>query len=167
MGAFATRLFVWVALLGYSVAFVLQTRGHRLRWARIVWVAGAVAFVLHVVCAFQFFHGWSHAAALADTARQTKELTGFDSGSGLYLNYLFAVTWLVDAAWWLRVGKDRYCRRNPWVTWSLHAFFLFMFINGAIVFGKGPVRWYGGVLVAMMLLTSAHQRVKGRNERTP
>lgn len=129
------------------------------------WLLGAAAFAVHAMCAFHFFYGWSHSFAIAETARQTKELTGFDSGSGLYLNYLFGILWLADAVWWLRVG-DRYLSRPRWLTLSLHGFFWFMIVNGAIVFGSGAVRYYGVSLMGLMLVAirrssrrlSAHRR---------
>lgn len=147
MGDFLTRAWVWVAMLGYTVSTILVLRRTQIGFARMAWVLGAVAFVIHVACAFHFFHGWSHNAALIETARQTKELTGFKSGSGLYLNYLFTFVWVLDAVWWCVVGGTRYARRSSWIAVALHAFFLFMIVNGAIVFGRGPVRAFGAVLV--------------------
>ena len=155
MGDILTRAFVWIAILGYAVAFVLQVYRIRARLARVAWTLGAAAFVVQVLCAFHYFHGWSHAAAFAETARQTKGLTGFDTGSGLYLNYVFLVVWVVDAAWWWRTGDDGYAGRAGWISAMLHAFFVFMIVNGAIVFGKGPVRWYGAALIAMMVAAYA------------
>ncbi|MFK7821044.1 MAG: hypothetical protein AB8G99_20175 [Planctomycetaceae bacterium] len=152
MGEFLTRAFVWIALLGYSVSSVRQLNQMSPTATRRWWVMGAVAFVLHVAFAFHVFHDWSHVAALKETAKQTKELTGVSSGSGLYLNYVFTLIWVVDAIWWHVVGHERYARRVKWVPIAIHVFFIFMIVNGAIVFGKGPVRWYGGVLVAMMLV---------------
>ena len=150
LGDLLTRATIWLSLGGYTVSFCLQTRRHPGRIALAAWLFGATAFVLHTLFAFHFFYQWSHSVALAETARQTKELTGFDSGSGLYLNYAFGLIWLADAIWWLQVG-DEYSRRPRWLTFSLHAFFWFMIVNGAIVFGTGPVRVFGIALVAAML----------------
>ena len=47
--------------------------GGRGRWA---WTIGALAVVVHFALAFQDRHGWSHAAAYADTARQAGTLRG-------------------------------------------------------------------------------------------
>ena len=141
---------IWLALSGYAVSFCLQMRRNPGRIALVAWLFGAAAFGLHTLFAFHFFYQWSHSVALAETARQTKELTGFDSGSGLYLNYAFGLLWLADTIWWLRAG-DEYSRRSRWLTFSLHAFFWFMIVNGAIVFGTGPVRVFGIALVAAML----------------
>lgn len=150
-GDFLTRVFVWVALGGYSASVILQLLPNRIRMARWIWIASAAAFAIHVMCAFHFFHGWSHTAAFIETARQTKEMTGVASGGGLYLNYAFTVWWVVDAVWWLCAGDKAYVERNRRITSALHGFFVFMFVNGAIVFGRGPVRWYGAAMVAMML----------------
>ena len=55
---------------------------------------------MHVAAAFHYYYEWSHAVGLAETARQTEELTGMASGSGLYLNYLFTLVWLADGIYW-------------------------------------------------------------------
>ncbi len=123
------------------------------------WLLGVAAFAMHTLFAFHFFYQWSHSVALAETARQTSELTGFDSGSGLYLNYAFGLIWLADAIWWLRV-RDEYPRRPRWISRCLHAFFWFMIVNGAIVFGSGPVRVFGIGLVAAMLIARGTKRGK-------
>lgn len=151
VGEFLTRAFVWIALLGYTVTFARQCWRKPPQITRRWWTLGAMAFVLHVAFAFHVFHNWSHSAALLETARQTKELTGFESGSGLYLNYAFTLIWVINVVWWHKVGHEAYVRRATWIPAVVHLFFMFMIVNGAIVFGKGPVRWYGGVLVAMML----------------
>ena len=151
-GELLTRVFVWIALAGYAISALLQLVPSQRRMSRWLWVSGAIAFLLHVCCAFHFFHNWSHADAFEETARQTKALTGFESGSGLYLNYAFTLLWFFDAGWWLAVGDSNYFRRPHWIPIALHSFFLFMFVNGAVVFGKGPVRWYGITVLAMMLI---------------
>lgn len=151
-GEFLTLACVWVSLTAYTVSVVLQLARVQSAAARIAWVAGCAAFAGHVVSAFHFYHDWSHTAAWQETERQTTEVTGFRTGIGLYLNYLFTVVWLADAGWWLAAGDLRYAarRRRVWV--SLHVFFLFMIVNGAIVFAAGAGRWYGVALVAMILV---------------
>lgn len=119
-------------------------------------------FLAHTAMAFHFFYAWSHRVALAETARQTKELTGFDSGSGLYLNYAFGLLWLSDAVWWLRPG-DGYLQRPRWIWVGMHGFFWFMIINGAIVFGRGPVRAYGLLLMVAMLIALWTSRRAGES----
>src|SRR5262249_53268697 len=76
-----TRGTVWLALAFY-VAREWSGRGGMERGvsplARWLNSFGCLAFIAHVVCAFQFYHHWSHAAAYADTARRTGELTGWN-----------------------------------------------------------------------------------------
>ena len=56
---------------------------------------------MHVICAFQFYHEWSHLVAHEHTARQTAVALGIDWGGGLYMNYLFIGVWMGDVmAWW-------------------------------------------------------------------
>jgi hypothetical protein len=100
---------------------------------------GCAALLLHIAAAFQFRHAWSHSAAYADTARQTTALTGWNWGGGIYINYLFAVVWMSDVARsWIR--PPSVSRSQPWI---LRGFFLFMFLNAAVVFVHGSVRWLG------------------------
>lgn len=103
------------------------------RWA---WSVGCVIFLLHVAAVFEFQHHWSHAAAWEHTRERTLQTTGWNSGFGLWLNYLFAAWWVGDAAaWWL----DRDWPRRRWTQWPLQAFFAFMVFNATVVFG--PPGW--------------------------
>src|SRR5207302_6465297 len=86
--------------------------------ARVLNNLGCAAFVVHVACAFQFYHHWSHAAAYADTARQTKDYFGLDWGGGLYLNYVFLVVWVGQAIRSWIVGPDS-PRKTDFVFWGL------------------------------------------------
>ncbi|MEM6795502.1 MAG: hypothetical protein AAF725_16105 [Acidobacteriota bacterium] len=140
---------VWAALVCYPAGPLGRAvEGPRAqRWTLRVWTAGCLLFWVHVVSAFDVFYGWSHAYALAETARQTRELTGFDSSSGLYLNYLFALAWTIDAWRARRVGERRLGPGDSLGGFlALHGFFLFMIVNGAVVFVPGPRRWLGLVI---------------------
>ena len=145
-GELLTRLTVWLALCGYALgaAMLLLAQPARARWA---WTFGCAFFLAHVAFAFHFFHGWSHAAAVRETARQTAELTGVRWGGGIFLNYLFAAAWLGDVLWWW-LAPENFARRSPRITAVWQGFFFFMVFNGTIVFGKGPVRWLGAVICA-------------------
>ena len=141
-GEMLTRWTVRATLALYAATLALRLAAPaRRREARALWTVGCLAFVAHVAAAFGFYHAWSHAHAYAETARQTRELFGINWGGGLYFNYAFTLAWAADAAYWWRAGIDRYERRPRWVDVSLHAFFAFMAINGAIVFARGPTRW--------------------------
>lgn len=140
-----TRLTVWLALSLYVAAELVKARWPQA--ARWLMTLGCAAFLGHVACAFHFHHGWSHAAAYRDTARQTAELVGWNSGAGLYVNYLFALVWIGEAGWvWTRRARPK------WITWTIRGFFWFMIFNGAVVFVHGPMRGLGIVLCAALAL---------------
>src|SRR5262245_38288781 len=140
LGELLTKLTIWLALIAYAIGaglllFVRSQPGY-VRHARWAWTMGCLFFIAHVVCAFGYYHGWSHTAAYVETARQTEELTGFRWGGGLYLNYLFGAIWLLDVVmWWRRADSPK--SRPRWLTRLWQGFFLFMVFNGAVVFGKG------------------------------
>jgi hypothetical protein len=138
---------VYAAALAFRL--VAKSSGGR-RAARLLWTAGCAFYLAHVCGAFQYFHGWSHASAYAETARQTAALFGVEWGGGLYFNYVFTIAWLADVLWWWR-GSERYENRPRWISASLHAFFALMFFNGAVVFASGPSRWFGAAATPALL----------------
>jgi hypothetical protein len=99
-----------------------------------------------------FHHQWSHDAAYEETARQTAELFGVRSGSGLYFNYAFTGVWALDVVWiWRRAETHR--RRPRWITIAIHSFMAFMFFNATVVFVSGWLRWLGlAATVALSIL---------------
>ena len=167
-GELLTRWTVRAALAFYVLTVAVRLspawrrpRGRRL--ARLAWTAGCLLFLTHVAAAFHVFHGWSHAHAYRETARQTRDLTGFDAGAGLYLNYAFTLAWAADAAWWWAAGAERYARRPRWVDVSLHAFLGFMAFNGTVVFETGATRWVAlaacaGLAAVAFLSARTHKR---------
>jgi hypothetical protein len=62
--------------------------------------------------------------------------------------------WLADAAcWWAdRAGYERRARA---VDRAVFAFFLFMMVNGAVVFTLSPMRWLGAACVVAALAARA------------
>lgn len=145
-GELATRWTVRVALLLYLYVVLDFLAGGGRRSPpgvdRLAWTVGCGFFVAHVLCALAFFYEWSHAVAYRETARQTLARVGWNSGAGLYFNYVFALAWLADATWWW-VRPQRYATRPPWIGWGLHGFMLFMALNGTVVFGAPAVRGWG------------------------
>jgi hypothetical protein len=131
-----------------AVAFKQNATGGVARWLNTI---GGAVFLLHVVCAFHFYHQWSHAVAYADTARQTAEFSGWNSGVGLYVNYLFTVVWLGELIWWW-ASPTTFARRPCWIGRMVRGFFMFMIFNGAVVFAHSPMRWYGVVLCALLVV---------------
>ncbi|MCW5560134.1 MAG: hypothetical protein KIT22_20135 [Verrucomicrobiae bacterium] len=143
---------IWLALSLYVGAELATARwqGGRASLARMLNTAGCAAFLAHVAAAFHFHHGWSHAAAYEATALQTAEFTGWHWGGGLFVNYLFAALWLAEVAW--RWGSpDNHRRRPRWRNGLARGGFLFMIFNGAVVFVRGPARWYGLALCLILL----------------
>jgi len=140
-----------LTIVAWASAEWLKRRGpDRDRAARMMWTAGVVLLWAHTLAAFHVVHGWSHQAAAAETARQTAELTGMSWSGGLFVNYAFLAVWAADAAWWW-AAPDSYRRRPSAIQTALFVFFLFMFVNGAIVFADGAMRILGAAAVTVVL----------------
>ena len=172
MGALLTRMTVWLALMFYIASEWTSVRGgHRCHQSlgRALNAAGFLLFLMHVGFAFHFHYHWSNATAYSETARQTKELTGFDFGGGLYVNYLFALIWLVEVVWHNR-WPEKYVNRPKPITWSVRLFFLFMIINGTFVFVHSNIRWLGlslSMLLAVCWWVPASRAVDWKSGGTP
>ena len=159
-GELLTRITIWAALVGYAVgaALLLMSRQgrDRLSAARWWWTAGCALFLVHVVCAFHFYHDWSHARAYEETARQVGETMGMRSGNGIFVSYAFTLLWLFDVVWWWMKGAQSYRQRPKWLMAMWQGFFFFIVFNGTVVFESGLVRWFGvllcSALVAMWLV---------------
>ncbi|MFN0076401.1 MAG: hypothetical protein ACKVY0_08000 [Prosthecobacter sp.] len=158
-GLFITKATAIAAFVTYITALML----HRHAAAnRVWWTAGCLALLVHSVCAFHFVHHWSHHAAYESTAQQTAALTGLRSGSGLYLNYLLLLVWLGDTVWcW--TAPARHAARSRWITWLLHSFLGFMWLNATVVFGHGMARWLGLCGFVALLI----QRWRSRHTLNP
>ena len=99
-GEFLTRSTIWISILAYTVGCVVFATGRNAdRWARLAWTIGCAALVAHFICAFNFYHSWSHQSAYIDTARQTAEVYRINWGGGLFINYGLAILWIADVAW--------------------------------------------------------------------
>lgn len=153
-GEFLTRSTVWISILAYTIGCVLFARRQSDdRWARLAWTTGCAALVAHLVCAFQFYHAWSHESAYLDTARQTAAVVAINWGGGLFINYAVAILWTTDVAWWWLAGLNSY-RRRPWLLTLLwHGFLIFIIFNATVVFKNGLARWIG-LLVCLGLVLS-------------
>jgi hypothetical protein len=152
-----------LAMLLYLVGLALRLHPHRFQrnLSRAVWTVGCAIFLLHVVCAFQFVHHWSHADAYAATARRTAGFIGAEWGGGLYLNYAFTLIWIADVCWFWSESPS-YEARPRWVAWSVHGFMGFLAFQATVVFADGLPRWL--FLTAWLLLAAAS--VQSLRQRT-
>jgi len=172
-GEFLTRATIWVAIVVYAIGSVVfaLARG-RSRWdsvTRVLWTVAVLSLVGHFICAYQFYHHWSHDSAYLDTARQTDEVIGLNWGGGLFINYAFLTLWTIDVSWWWLRGLASY-RSRPWpVVAAWHGFLIFILFNAMVVFKDGPTRWVGLVICVVLLLSWARIArqglTKSRNER--
>ena len=129
--------------MAYTIGVVVFAFGRRDSLTRALWTTGIIALIAHFICAYQFFHSWSHDSAYLDTARQTEEVVGLNWGGGLFINYAFLTAWIVDVGWWWLKGLPSY-RARPWSILALwHGFMVFILFNAMVVFKDGTVRWIG------------------------
>lgn len=145
-----------VALAWYLVALLLMLRFNRSdrdasttlgRSGRIAWTWSLLFYLIHVVCAFHFYHGWSHAHAI----EHTLQVSGF--GPGIYMSHLFSLLWSLDVAYWWYAPQQRAVRRK-WIPVCLYLFMLFIVFNGTVVFESGFARWFG-IGMFLMLFVAA------------
>lgn len=135
---------------------------HIARWNWRIWTLGCAALWLHIAAAFHFMHDWSHAAAVRHTAEQTKQLTGWAFGGGVYFNYVFAAIWLIDVLLWWQRGRD-YPAKSPASFWTIHAVFAFMMLNATVVFGPDYWRYVGVIFVALLIAVWSVRRRRDAN----
>ena len=160
-GEILTRWTVRIAMILYVAG--LASRTYASRGSRLMWTFGCVFYLLHVACAFEYYHHWSHADAYASTARQTAERTGLDWGGGIYANYVFTLVWLADVIWWWS-GAISYQARPRWLAWTIHGYLGFIAFNATVVFATGFSRWFG---VAACVVLIAIWAVRLRASRAP
>lgn len=152
-----TRGTIWFAIVAYAIgSAVLAFSRKRSRWlyaARAVWTTACLSLIAHFICAFHFYHDWSHVAAYRDTARQTKEVVGLNWGGGLFINYAVLIAWMIDIGWWWLRGINSYHNRKwLWViVW--HALLIFIIFNATVVFKGGVVRCVGLVMSLFLVIS--------------
>ena len=152
LGELLTRSTIWVSIVAYTIgSVVFATARDADRWVRVAWTTGCAAMVVHFICAFNFYHAWSHESAYVDTARQTAQVFRINWGGGLFINYALASLWTADVVWWWFAGLSSY-RRRPWLLTLLwHSFLIFIIFNATVVFKDGAARWIG-LLVCLTLV---------------
>lgn len=156
---------IWIAL----ACFVAAEAGKRpafagrraARWTTAVSAIGLLLLVMHIALAFAVRHGWSHAAAVQATALQTAAVYGLDWGGGIYVNYLFAAVWALDA-WLWHISPAASARRRKPIVWALRTFYAVIVVNGAVVFVPAPRRWLGLALTLWLLWTWRARHRSGR-----
>ncbi len=158
-GEWLTLWTVRVAVALYAIALARRLSDGKnpssLRQGRLLWTAGYLLFLVHVVCAFHFYHDWSHRVAWEATARQTRQFTGLEWGGGLYANYAFVLVWGADVLWWWRFPSD-YLTRHIVIESIVQGFLAFITFNATVVFASEGTRWLG--LAAFLLLAGSSIR---------
>ena len=136
-----------VSIIGFTLS--RYDRPHSVA-TRILWSLGFVSCLLHMLAAFHFHYQWSHAAAVAETARQTREAIGIEVGFGVFFNYLFLACWGMDAAWLWLAPRDLQIRAER-VRFVWLCYLVFIAFNGTIVFKAGWIR-AAGIAACTMLV---------------
>jgi hypothetical protein len=152
LGELLTRWTIRIAMILYVAS--LATRRWHPGQARLAWTFGCGVYLLHVACAFGYYHHWSQEEAYSFTAQQTAAVVGIDWGGGLYVNYVFTLVWIGDVCWWWTERP-----RPAWIDWSVHAFMGFIAFNATVVFATGFSRWFG---IAACVLLLGIALVRGR-----
>ena len=167
LGELFTIWTIRISMLFFASSILARLAGPNCQEvARKLWTSGFLWLLVHVACAFHFFHGWSHQAALADTARRTGEQIGWAFAGGLYFNYVFVALWGFDLLWWW-AGPETYFRRSMTVTVGIYGFLLFIAFQATIVFENGPTRWMAAVLFALIGLQFTRHRLRQRQMNSP
>lgn len=147
---------IWLALAGFVAGQAGIGRHRRTgiapSWLWPVWCFGVIACGIHILIAMGSHHHWSHASAVADTARQTEDVYGLAWGGGVYVNYVFVMVWLSELVWW-RLAPQRYLNQPAWSRWALRGFYLVVVANAAVIFAA-PDRLVAGIAVTAALVAA-------------
>lgn len=142
-GEVAIAVSVWIAIAAWGTALCFRLRS--------AWTVGFVAYLVHVVCAYAFSYDWSHRIAWDSAARDTAAVVGWETGIGLLVNFAFLAVLAVDLGFQWKTGRRR---AAIWID----GFTVFMILNGAVIFGEGAVRWFGGAVLALALVMRLWRR---------
>ena len=154
----AVRGTMILATLAWAVGEVLMRRSSQAdRWARTAWTVAIFLAAIHVGLAFHFVYGWNHETAVIETARQAEDRFGIGWRGSIYVNYVFLAIWLADVCWWWGAPAS-HASRSIRLEIARLATFVFMFVNGAIIFASGIGRLAGVAAVAAVLLASPASR---------
>jgi len=143
----AMILFVSVLGLRISEAWLAPKQ----RTKRIIWTLGCLLFLTHIAAGMHFYHGWNHTHAYDATAEQTHETIGVRFGGGIYVNHAMAIVWVLDVLWsW--ITPKSYIGRSPGWNYVIVGFFLFIAVNGFVIFKSGLLRWSGLLVLTLLLI---------------
>lgn len=149
-----------LATIAWAIGEVMMCRSPALdRVARAIWTVGVALALLHVVMAFQFVYNWNHEAAVVATVQQAADRFGWGWRGGIYVNYVFLALWCADVCWWW-MAPTSHASRSRWLETTRLVVFLFMFVNGAVVFASGVGRFVGVASVMLVLLGTQLARVR-------
>ena len=137
-GELITRASIWLAMAGWTLAIISRGKPPAI-W---IWAASFDLYSLHILFAYGVFYEWSNKIAWNHTANQTAEAIGVNTGIGLAINFVFLAILLTDI---VLQWRGKHCCRN-----FIDGLVLFMIVNGAIVFGHGPVRAFGALLLGIV-----------------
>jgi hypothetical protein len=140
---------IWISLALFALAVTPPRRdpGGPLGWRWYAYAFGAALCVVHILLAMGVHHGWSHEAAVRETAARSAEVYGFGWRGAIYVNYVFILAWIGEAAWW-RADPVSYAARSALGAWALRLFYFVVVFNAAIVFASPAGRIAGATLLA-------------------
>jgi hypothetical protein len=139
---------IWTSLVLFAAGETGRLLARPASWAWPASTAGLLLCVIHVLIALAHTHGWSHDAAIAATAAQTRAVFGLDWGGGIYVNYGFVAAWTIDA-WTWRAPRPHQAPRRVW-RWVVRAFYAIVVFNAAVVFAAGVRRALGVAIVVWL-----------------
>jgi hypothetical protein len=113
----------------------------------------------HILLAFGTVHEWSLDAAYLHTAARTAEMTGWNWGGGLYVNFAVAALWLIDVGLLWRCRARGAMPARFW-TCGVQAVLGFVVLNATVVFG--PPGWWWVAVAFVVALIAVMIRVKVR-----
>lgn len=159
------RWTIWLATLAYFARWICElwpgmlSTSFRERAARAFWTAAFGLLVVHVVCAFHFYHHWSHTDAVEHSIRQTELTVGMRFAGGPWVNYVLMTLWLGDLSWWW-LSPVSFSKRPRWlsVTWTI--LLAIIGFNGTAVFASGFIRWLTVVGILVISVLAMRTRAK-------
>lgn len=158
---FWTRVTADIVIALYFAAVV--ARIHLGCWtgvARMGWFAAWLGLCGHLLTAYGEVHGWSHLAAWEHTRLETLRITGWDSGAGLWFNFVTLWVWTAEA---IRIGwchAPRCAGISAVFATACQVWIAFMMFQSAVVFAEGLVRWLS-LAGAVTILAVAVRRRRG------